>query len=438
MAAKAISLLFVISTLVPRPLAHEVALGRPAAPVRAGKGELAVVSSGSLVLHQRDGSTRALLGPGRPSGPSWSPDGRWVAYLQTASDKTGKEQLWVARYNGSDAHRLSPASGTVGNFAWSPGAGEMLAFSFEGPSSLATTVMLGSPRSTRARALAKLPELVGFEWAPSGKSIAVSFRQGQPTRGEGFVDIYSLSGRARRVVAKFPHFGYALLAGWWGRGRGLLYWDDAAGSASIAADGLPLDSVDLSTGKVTALATTLTYQNWVAVSPDGREVAVVAGGLRVVWGDGKRVELCHLPAGRCRPAGSASRHEMSLDPVFTEAGRLVFDVAPASTSGSWGRVPGVKMAGTAAFSARNVMAWYATQRLFISTSEGAKPVRGAQSGAHDPLPTSDGLLYVRAKALWYLNLANGRDEPVEVASGLAGGGNYYGYVPWYQDFAWHR
>jgi hypothetical protein len=41
--------------------------------------------------------------------------------------------------------------------------------------------------------------------------------------------------------------------------------------------------------------------------------------------------------------------------------------------------------------------------------------------------------------LWYLR-GDGATSAVRVAGGLASPsqyGNYYGYVAWYQDFAWH-
>jgi hypothetical protein len=139
---------------------------------------------------------------------------------------------------------------------------------------------------------------------------------------------------------------------------------------------------------------------------------------------------------------------MSLDPTWAAAGRLVYVVAPAvvparagtpaKTTTTAHSVTGWEPTG--AWTTKNVDAWYAAQHLYTCTSAGeaCHVVVAAGAGAHDPAPTSHGLLYVDGSSLRYL--PTGGRGAVTVAGGLQSPspyGGFYGYIPWYEDFAWH-
>jgi len=427
------------------------------ATVWRGNGELAVVSDGRLRLFDDNGSAGEVPGPGAPSQPSWSPDGKWVAFLRTPATpvlQSPVSTLWMARADGTGAHRVSPPGTDVVQFAWGPAGdeGETLAFSvIYLPSYVRERLFLATGASP-PRMFATYEDLIGFSWAPSGSALAVSYRRGpekEPGAGKGFLDISPLDGKASRTVYTLADNGYVELASWWPDGKGLLFWDDPAGSASIAADGLSLDSFDLSTLKVSPLAVTLVHANWVAWSPDGKTVAVVAGEDREIWYSGKHVELCAIPAAACHTVPLPSDEVMSLDPAWTGDGSLIYVLAPAvrptrsgappitSTTarggdGGWGP--------SGSWTTQNVAAWYAAQRLFSFTPAGtrAHALVAAGIGAHDPVVTSVGLLYVQGSLLRYL--PNGKASPVTVGGGLQSPdsyGNFYGYIAWSEDFAWH-
>jgi Tol biopolymer transport system component len=291
-------------------------------------GELAVVSSGKLVLVAGGKPSQVVPGAGAVSEPAWSPDGKWVAFLR------GGSALWAVHANGAGAHRVSPAGADVSEFAWVPGGqGEKLAFSVFDTASYFSKIFLAAPNSTKLRELGAYSDLIGFSVAPSGSALAVSYRQGPPPAPgkaptwKGVLAVVPLAGGPGRAVYTLPEGGYVLLRpGWWPDGKGLLFWDDPAGSASIAADGLALDSLDLATGRVSTLATTLTYSNWVSWSPSGNTVALVAGGDRIIWDSGKHLVLCAMPAARCHSVPLPSSNLMSLDPTWTASGSLVYDL----------------------------------------------------------------------------------------------------------------
>jgi hypothetical protein len=418
-----------------------------------GDGELAVISDGRLLLVDDDGRSYLVAGPGVASQPSWSPDGTWVAFLRAPARpplEAPVETLWTARADGSDAHRVSMAGADVTQFEWRPaaaGAAEELAFSTVPLTSYTSSDIYLTGPSAAPRRFAEYWSLIGFSWAPSGTALAVSYRtapgQGGPRAGKGFIKISPVDGGAGHTVYTLGDYGDAMLAGWWPDGQGLLFWDDPQGSASIAADGLVLDSLELSDLKLRPLATTLVYQDWVAWSPDGRTVAVVAGGDREIWYSGKHVELCAIPAATCHPVPLPARDVMSLDPAWSATGSFLYVLAPAvgpgaapasgptTTSGGWDP--------SGPWTSQNVAAWYDAQHLFDAgpTGTGAHVLAGVGTGAHNPAPTSQGLLYVQDGDLRYL--PTGR-HPMTLVAGLQGPGayanNYYGYIAWSEDFAW--
>ncbi len=61
--------------------------------------------------------------------PSWSPDGRWIAF---ADDRGDGRQLYLLRAGGGEARRLTRVKDGVGDFEWSP-AGDRIAFTAPEP-----------------------------------------------------------------------------------------------------------------------------------------------------------------------------------------------------------------------------------------------------------------------------------------------------------------
>ena len=61
------------------------------------------------------------------SSPSWSPDGRTVAF---ASNRSGSQQIWTIRVDGGEARQLTKFPLDIGNLQWNP-TGRHIAFSAE-------------------------------------------------------------------------------------------------------------------------------------------------------------------------------------------------------------------------------------------------------------------------------------------------------------------
>lgn len=427
----------------------------PASPVPAqvegaswrGHGELAFTSSGQLDLLSNDGTVVTVPGPGMASQPQWSADGAWVAYLRTpappAKEPSDLEPstLWVTAAAGTDTHPLSAGTSDVTGFAWAP-SGDTLAFEAVGAgpaASSAVTVVLATPAGARTTPLVSAAYIGFFAWAPSGQSLALDAVHGFPGGQYRTVDqleIVPIDGGAPRVVYSQAPTA-AVVATWWPQASGLLFWVDPGGSGSAAADGMQLESIDLSSGTVRPLATTLPYRNWLAWSPDGTTLALVAGTDRVVWGPSRRVEWCRIPAGTCTEVASVTG-TMSLEPAWTASGALLFVRAPSANPDT-SRLPWSSVAGEP-YGPASIAAWLDDQTIWTVSPGGGSARLLTGGGAHSPVTAGEGEVFSRHGQLCWLDPSTGATATIAGPIGTAGidGTSYYGYIDWSRTFAWHR
>jgi TolB protein len=104
------------------------------------------------------GLTKLTHSPGHDFDPSWSPDGKRIAFR---SERSGEPEIWVMHADGTGQRRVSAGLSP----AWSPD-GSLIAFS--GPSGLSVI----RPDGTGLRVL---PDTEGGEypsWSPDGSRIA--------------------------------------------------------------------------------------------------------------------------------------------------------------------------------------------------------------------------------------------------------------------------
>jgi hypothetical protein len=142
-------------------------------------------------------------------------------------------------------------------------------------------------------------------------------------------------------------------------------------------------------------------------------------------------------------AVGSDRH--TLDPAWSSATReptLAFVHGSASAP----RPPGFGQAA--------ITAWYATRRLWVYIL-GGNPhlISGAGTGIAAPAWSADGrfILYVRHNGLWLINPFAGHANSSPGVPSQTGGPalrivgrlfagpwpNYYGYIDWQGQFAWH-
>ena len=384
-------------------------------------GGLVLVRRGDLYLVTRAGGPARRLTKGlSASHPLFSPDGRYVAFLDGSAAAGAPQRVGIVGADGKGLHVFRTAQqARAGNVAWRP-SGDVLALWGASLQFLRPDGTLRTPVRPRSGSV------IGFAWAPAGGGYGYVVTptvtaQNMSVRADA---LYVSAGGspARRIYTADKMVGI-LLAGYWPGGKGLLFWLDPSHSASLAADGLPLESMPLGGGTPRTLATTLPYRQW--VQPDGQDVLVVAGDGRIAW-SGKALERCAPLTGTCTSL-AAPPGDVAIDPAGSRAaGRVAYVTAKDLGTGVWSPSQG------------GLAAWQRTRTLYVRTGSGAAPQRVAAGGVFDPTWSADGssLAYVRQGALWLWRPGKGSLRVATLAAPASLDYDYYGFTTYRAAFAW--
>jgi dipeptidyl aminopeptidase/acylaminoacyl peptidase len=401
--------------------------GRPLVNVAAfrGQGHLAFLWNNALyVLDGTAGVLRQLTAGGQAPIFAWSPDGRWLAY------GTGNGEAWLARADGSVRHRVAALPAPVASFAWLPSR-DVLSISLGGNTPAAQHLWLVTPAGRVSEVAAATSWGL---WSPDGKTLAYAVTlpfDGHPeTRSDALDTVPAGGGHPTRRF--FGRHEGIVLAGWWPDGKGLLFWRDPWHSASLAADGLGLFSLPLG-GTPRLLVTALTYADWMAPAPSGRDLLLVAGGEREAWHN-KRLVRCDVETAICHALPQRPGF-VALDPAWAPRGNHIAFVQ-ARDRGS-----AIDAAGFRTTQA--LLAWVHSHTLWVADANGAAahPLPAAGTGVYQPQWSADGhhLLYIRDDALWLVATHGG--APARIVGPFPGTPDlfgFYGHASWPIVTAWNR
>lgn len=115
--------------------------------------------------------------------PTWSPDGRQIAYVSDAA--SSNPALWVMNRDGSGKRHIAPGgamAGAVDSLSWSPDGRQIAATAYRDNAAPVSQIYVVEPASGARRALTELPGgALDPAWSPDGRWIAFAARDGRRT-----------------------------------------------------------------------------------------------------------------------------------------------------------------------------------------------------------------------------------------------------------------
>jgi Tol biopolymer transport system component len=193
-----------------------------AGSARAG-ARIAFSRGGEVFLMNADGSGQRNLTrhPAFDLKPSWSPDGRWIAFVSTRCCRSDHLEVYVMSLSGRDQRQLTHTSrGVSSTPAWSPD-GRRIAFASDG---IYVVNVDGSGLRKLTRNWDETPA-----WSPDGRRIAFTSRR------DGNYEVYVMNadGTGQRNLTRNAADDHVHVGGWSPDGRRIVFHSNRGGNRDI-------------------------------------------------------------------------------------------------------------------------------------------------------------------------------------------------------------
>jgi dipeptidyl aminopeptidase/acylaminoacyl peptidase len=224
-------------------------------------------------------SVQLTFGDKSSTNPKWSPDGNWIAFTSTRKDN--KSNLYLLNLNGGEAEPLTDVKTSVSNFDWSPD-GRSIAFR------MADAKSEEEEKNDKARN--------DFRWVDENFKFA-----------RLYVIPLQKNANGKREPRKLTTENYNVTDfDWSGDGSRIAFGHTKSPSANdwTTSD---VSIVEVSSGKVTALAKTPAAESSPLFSPDGKSISVLVSDNPPRWAQSGNIQI--FPASGGAPKSLALSYD---------------------------------------------------------------------------------------------------------------------------------
>jgi Tol biopolymer transport system component len=264
--------------------------------------DLGQIEDSAILTRSIEGDSRQIRLAGAGIDPTWSPDGRRLAFLRSSKDAWN---IWTVRPTGGDERQIANHNVHVFGFtsvplnrmetryySWSPDGSKLIYASKESEEFSLWTVSYDGSSETRISSTNSDTFVLCPLWSPDGDRIAYVSRG--PERGNGETPdggkmiwkVWVKELATGKLTIIYQADSVLLLLGWSGSAGSLLLASAEAKSIAPSPTSVSLIGLSVTGAARTSIAHfQSTYLYNTHLSPDGRTIAFVSrqGGRDNVW-----------------------------------------------------------------------------------------------------------------------------------------------------------
>lgn len=287
-------------------------------------------SDTDIYMVSREGgeALRLTASPKPETTPRFSPDGRWLAFL--SGREGGKGQVWLLPRQGGEAFKLTSFKADVSELAWSPD-GKRLALVVgdvdpdEEDEEKAGAEGEAAPKTPKPIVIRRL------EFKQDGVGYLRDLRQ--------HIHVFDVEKKTSEAITTGPYDDSAPV--WSPDGRFLAFISNRTENPD-SNDNTDIFVVEAKAGAAPRAVTTSPGTDGApAFSPDGKQIAYLAGGApEDLWYSTNHVAVVPVDGGAPRPLTLALDRN-AQDPAFSPDGKSVLFLLEDGGNSHLARVPAV-------------------------------------------------------------------------------------------------